>query len=46
VFGWLGSTTLVVALPGSERVYSVRGRDPQLLEFAEALSERLMLAHK
>ena len=42
VFGWLGSTTLVVVLPGVERIYSVRGRDTLLLDFAEALSERLM----
>lgn len=41
--GWLGSTTLLISLPGAERVYSVRGRDTLLLDFAEALSERLML---
>jgi len=41
--GWMGSTTLLVSLPGAERVYPVRGRDTMLLEFAEALSERLML---
>jgi hypothetical protein len=41
--GWLGSTTLLVSLPGSERVYPARGRDTMLLDFAEALSERLML---
>lgn len=46
VFGWLGSTSLVVALPGAERVYSVRGRDTLLLDFAEALSERLVASHK
>lgn len=40
--GWLGSTVLLVALPGAERVYAVRGRDTMLLDFAEALSERLM----
>jgi hypothetical protein len=41
--GWLGATTLVVSLPGAERLYPVRGRDTMLLDFAEALSERLML---
>jgi hypothetical protein len=41
--GWMGSTTLLVSLPGSERVYPARGRDTMLLDFAEALSERLML---
>ena len=40
-FGWLGRTTLVVGLPGAERVYATRGRDTMLLDFAEALSERL-----
>jgi hypothetical protein len=41
--GWLGSTTLAIGLPGAERIYPARGRDTTLLEFAEALSERLML---
>jgi hypothetical protein len=41
--GWLGSTTLLVSLPGAERMYPVRGRNTLLLDFAEALSERLML---
>lgn len=41
--GWMGRTTLLVSLPGSERVYPARGRDTALLDFAEALSERLML---
>lgn len=40
--GWTGSTTLLVSLPGSERLYPARGRDTTLLDFAEALSERLM----
>ena len=40
--GWLGSTTLVIDLAGSERSYPVRGRNAGLLDFAEALSERLM----
>lgn len=42
VFGWRGSTTLTVALGGEARVYSVRGRSTQLLDFAEMASERLM----
>jgi hypothetical protein len=41
--GWIGSTTLLVSLPGSQRVYPARGRDTMLLDFAEAVSERLML---
>ena len=41
--GWLGSTTLVLDLAGSQRSYAVRGRNPALLDFAEAVSERLML---
>jgi hypothetical protein len=41
--GWMGDTTLVVSLPGAERAYPTRGRDTMLLDFAEALSERLML---
>ena len=42
VLGWLGSTTLVLDLAGSERVYPVRGRNPGLLDFSEAICERLM----
>ncbi len=42
VLGWLGSTTLTLTLAGVERVYPVRGRDPRLLDFAEALSERVV----
>lgn len=41
--GWMGDTTLLVSLPGAERVYPARGRDTMLIDFAEALSERLML---
>ena len=44
--GWIGSTTLLICLPGTERVYPVRGRDTLLLDFAEALSERLMLLRR
>lgn len=42
VFGWRGSTTLTIVLAGAERVYSARGRDTLLLDFAEMVSERLM----
>ena len=41
--GWMGSTILLVSLPGAERSYSARGRDSMLLDFAEALSDRLVL---
>ena len=44
--GWMGRTTLIVSLSGAERVYPTRGRDTMLLDFAEALSERLTLARK
>ncbi len=40
--GWLGSTTLVLDLAGSQRVYPVRGRNAALMDFSEAVSERLM----
>lgn len=40
--GWMGETTLTLALPGAERVFAARGRDPRLLDFSEALSERIM----
>ena len=40
--GWLGRTTLVLDLAGSERLYAVRGRNPGLLDFSEAICERLM----
>jgi hypothetical protein len=44
--GWMGGTLLLVSLPGSERVYSSRGRDTLLLDFAEALGQRLTLARR
>lgn len=40
--GWLGRTTLVLDLAGSQRAYPVRGRNPGLLDFSEAVCERLM----
>ncbi len=44
VLGWRGSTTLTLTLGGSQRDYSVRGRDTRLLDFSEKLAERLMVA--
>ena len=44
VLGWRGATTLTLALGGSERAYSVRGRDKHLLDFAEMAAERLVAA--
>ena len=40
--GWLGSTILKLTFPGGDRVYAVRGRNAMLLDFAEAVSEKLM----
>ena len=40
--GWIGETTLALALAGTERIFTTRGRDPRLLDFSEALSERMM----
>ena len=44
--GWMGRTTLTLSLAGAERVYPARGRDSTLLEFSEAVSERLMLLRR
>jgi hypothetical protein len=41
-FGWVGSTVLTLTFAGAERVFRVRGRDTRLLDFSEAVSERLM----
>jgi uncharacterized Tic20 family protein len=38
---WLGQTTLTLAFAATERVCAVRGRDPQLVDFADLLGERL-----
>jgi hypothetical protein len=46
VLGWLGSTILVLDLAGSQRVYPVRGRNAGLLDFSEAVSERLMTSRR
>jgi hypothetical protein len=40
--GWLGGTSLTLIFAGGERIYPVRGRNTRLLDFAEALAERLM----
>jgi hypothetical protein len=40
--GWLGMTTLTLDLAGAERAYPVRGHDRKLLDFSEALAEKLM----
>lgn len=42
VLGWRGSTSITLVLAGAERVYSARGRDTLLLDFAELVSERLI----
>lgn len=46
VLGWRGSTTLTVLLAGSERSYSVRGRDTLLLDFAEIAAERVLASSR
>ncbi|HLS86957.1 MAG TPA: hypothetical protein VK043_11735 [Burkholderiales bacterium] len=40
--GWLGETALWLAFAGGERRYVVRGRNATLLDFAEAISTKLM----
>jgi hypothetical protein len=42
-FGWLGWTTLRLAFAGGERSYPVRGRNAALLDFAESVSEKVMV---
>jgi hypothetical protein len=41
-FGWLGNTILTLTFAGAERVYPVRGRNTRLLDFSEAVADRLM----
>jgi hypothetical protein len=43
---WYGMTTLTLTLGAVEREYPVRGRNAMLYEFAEAASERLLLARR
>jgi hypothetical protein len=45
-FGWLGNTRLSVIFAGYERDYSARGRNPQLLDFSEALAGQLMSSRR
>ena len=40
--GWLGNTILTLTFAGAERVYPVRGRSTRLLDFTDAVAERLM----
>ncbi len=42
VRGWQGGTTLTLNVAGYERSYPARGRDALLLDFADAVSARLM----
>ena len=42
VLGWLGGTTLTLTFAGGDRVYAVNGRNTMLLDFAEAVSDKLM----
>jgi hypothetical protein len=42
-FGWLGVTVLSLAFAGGERAYLVRGRSTPLIDFAEAISQKVML---
>ncbi|MBS0336500.1 MAG: hypothetical protein JSS40_06750 [Proteobacteria bacterium] len=41
VLGWIGDTVLTVVIAPAERVYAARGRDPALVEFAEAVAARV-----
>jgi hypothetical protein len=40
--GWTGTTTLVLDFAGSQRAYAVLGRNSALLDFSEAMGERMM----
>jgi len=44
--GWLGGTFLTITFAGGERRYTVRGRNTRLLDFAEAIAQRLMLLRR
>jgi hypothetical protein len=46
VFGWIGNTILTLTLAGVERAFRVRGRNTRLLDFTEAVSERLVQARR
>lgn len=40
-FGWIGTTTLGLALPASDRAYGMRGQSRMLVDFAELVAERV-----
>lgn len=42
VLGWRGETTLRLTFAGGDRAYMVRGRNAALLDFAEAVANKLM----
>ncbi len=42
-YGWLGCTRLSLTFAGGERVYRVNGRNTLLLDFSEAVSEKILL---
>ena len=39
--GWIGETVMSVVTGAGERVFASRGRDPQLVEFAESVAARI-----
>jgi hypothetical protein len=39
--GWIGETVLRVLIAPAERAYATRGRDPELLDFAESLAAHI-----
>ena len=41
VFFWLGQTRLTLGFAALERSYSVRGRNPLLIQFAEVVAAQL-----
>jgi hypothetical protein len=45
-FGWFGNTVLTLTFAGAERVFPMRGRNTRLLDFSEAVAERLVQAKR
>jgi hypothetical protein len=41
VFFWLGTTALTLSVAATERTFPVRGRNPLLVQFAEAVADQL-----
>ena len=41
VFFWLGHTTLTLSFAATERAFAVTGRNPFLVQFAEAVADQL-----